>query len=251
MRISDLVITVAAVAGLSATAAAQGPAQSANAALAQQPSTTQAAHTQIDTNDHWFASAYLGPNFGSGGSVALTNPTTGTTVNGFESGRDLSINFGGEVGYTWAGWIGAEFMANWAPNFQLNDALLSRQPSVSAYMGNVLFLVPTSGEHRFSPFVSGGVGAIHLNSNVFTVVPTSTVNINTLTTQNVGGSQFGWDLGGGLFAFSGPWGLRADVRYYRATTNTSNDLTLNGQFLQRTLSGISFWNANFGIAFRW
>jgi len=240
MRTRDFIITLAIVAGVSATA------------LAQQPPPAQAAHTGIDTNDHWFASAYLGPNFGSGGSVALTNPATGTTINGFETGRDLSINFGGEVGYTFGGWIGAEFMANYAPNFQLNDALLSRQPSVSSYMGNVLFVVPTSGEHRFSPFLSGGVGAIHLASNVFTVVPTATtVNINTLATTSVGGTQFGWDLGGGVFGFSGPWGLRADVRYYRATTNTSNDLTLNGQFLQRSLSGISFWNANFGIAFRW
>src|SRR5689334_11202184 len=218
MRKNGLITSVVVVVGWSAMAAAQTLSPSptnngdsgsnASMALAQQPTTRQVAHTGIDTNDHWFASAYLGPNFGSGGSAALTNPNTGTTITGFESGRDLSINFGGEVGYAFAGWIGAEFMANWAPNFQLTDALLSRQPSVSAYMGNALFVVPTSGEHRFSPFVSGGVGAIHLNSTVFTVVPgASTANINLLTTENVGGTQFGWDLGGGVFAFSGPWGL--------------------------------------------
>src|SRR5215470_7244032 len=198
MRITGLFTSVVAALSWSAIAAAQtlpqagtsGSAASANAALAQQPSAQQVANTGFDTTQRWFASGFLGPNFGSGGSVALTNPNTGTTISGFESGRDLSINFGGEVGYAFAGWIGAEFMANWAPNFQLTDALLSRQPSVSAYMGNVLFVVPTSGEHRFSPFLSGGVGAIHLNSTVFTVVPTTTVNINTLTTQNVGGTQF-------------------------------------------------------------
>jgi len=244
MRITGLITSVVAVVGFSAMAAAQ------------QPSAAQVAHTGIDTTDHWFASGFLGPNFGSGGSVALTNPNTGTTVNGFETGRDLSINFGGEIGYAFNGSIGAEFLGNWAPNFQLSDALLSRQPSVSAFMGNALYVVPTSGEHRFSPFVSGGVGAIHLASTIFTVVPAvnplaTAVPISALTTQDVNGTQFGWDLGGGVFAFSGPWGLRADVRYYRATTNTNNDLTLNGQFLQRTLSGISFWNANFGVAFRW
>jgi hypothetical protein len=251
-----LFTSVVAVLSWSAVAAAQTLPQTgttaASANAAQQPSAQQVAHTGINTTDHWFASGFLGPNFGSGGSVALTNPNTGTSISGFESGRDLSINFGGEVGYVFGGWIGAEFMGNWAPNFQLTDALLSKQPSVSGYMGNALFVVPTSGEHRFSPFVSGGIGAIHLASTVFTVVPTATtVNANTLTTQNVNGTQFGWDLGGGVFAFSGPWGLRADIRYYRATTNTNNDLTLNGQFLQRTLSGISFWNANFGVAFRW
>jgi hypothetical protein len=219
---------------------------------AYQPSAAQIANTGIETTDHWFASGYLGPNFGGGGSAALTNTNTGTTIGGFTNASSLSINFGGEIGYTFGGWIGAEFMANYAPNFSLNDALLTREPSVSAYMGNALFVVPTRGNTRFSPFVSGGIGAIHLQTNIFTVAPTATVvNLSTLTTVNVGGTQFGWDLGGGLFAFNGPWGLRADVRYYRATTNSNNDLSLNGLFLQRTLSGISFWNANFGLAFRW
>jgi hypothetical protein len=221
----------------------------ASVALAQKPSAQQIANTQIETTNHWFASGFLGSNFGGGGSAALTNTNTGQTIGGFSNGSDVSVNFGGEVGYTFGGWIGAEFLANYAPNFSLNDALLTREPSISAFMGNALYVVPTRGEHRFSPFVSGGVGAIHLATDIFTVVPTGTT-VN-LTTQNVGGTQFGWDLGGGLFAFSGPWGLRADVRYYRATTNSSNDVTLNGLFLERTLSGISFWNANFGVAFRW
>src|SRR6516162_8773983 len=120
MSISDLMMTVAVVTGLSATAAAQTASNSANTALeptdhwsaplqsvdasanvtrdtgskasvalAQQPSPTQVAHTGIETNNHWFASGFLGPNFGSGGSAALTNTNTGQTISGgFESGRD-------------------------------------------------------------------------------------------------------------------------------------------------------------------
>ena len=219
---------------------------------AYQPSPAQVANTGIETSDHWFASAYLGPNFGGGGSAALTNTNTGETIGGFTNASSVSINFGGEVGYAFGGWIGAEFLVNYAPNFSLNDALLTREPSVSAYMGNALFVVPTRGKTRFSPFLSGGIGGIHLQTNIFTVAPTATqVDLSTLTTANVGGTQFGWNLGGGLFAFNGPWGLRADVRYLRATTNSNNDITLNGLFLQRTLSGISYWNANFGLAFRW
>jgi hypothetical protein len=240
MRIREFVITAAVAAGLSGTAFAQSPAQVAN--------------TQIETADHWFASGYLGSNFGSGGSVALTNLNNGNTTNGTEidRGSQVSINYGGEVGYAFGGRFGAEFMANLAPNFELSDTLLQRRPSVSAYMFNAIALMPTRGEHRFSPFVSGGIGAVHLKSTIFTVDPGATsVNINTLTTQDTGGTQFGWDIGGGLFAFNGPWGLRADVRYYRATTNNNNDITVNGIFLQRELSGLSFWNANFGVAFRW
>jgi hypothetical protein len=217
------------------------------------PSPAQVANTGIETTGHWFVSGFIGANFGSGGSAALTNTNTGTTIGGFSNGSSLSPNFGGELGYAFGGRFGAEFMANYAPNFQLNDVLLTREPSVSAYMFNALAVVPTRGEHRFSPYVSGGIGAIRMTSNIFTVAPTATtVNINTITTENVGGTNFGWDLGGGLFAFNGPWGLRADVRYYRATSgNNSSDLSLNGLFLQRDLSSISFWNANLGIAFRW
>src|SRR5215831_1636566 len=121
MRITGLFTSVVAALSWSAIAAAQtlpqagtsGSAASANAALAQQPSAQQPAAQQVantgfDTSERWFASGFLGPNFGSGGSVALTNPNTGTTISGFESGRDLSINFGGEVGYAFNGWIGAE-----------------------------------------------------------------------------------------------------------------------------------------------
>ena len=277
MRKTGLITSVAVIVGWSAMAAAQPLSQSpstaaptdhwvadtganidrdtgskASVALAQQPSAAQVAHTGIETTDHWFTSGFIGSNFGSGGSVALTNTNTGTTIGGFTDSSTLSVNFGGELGYVFGGSIGAEFMANYAPNFSLNDALLTREPSVSAYMFNALGVVPTGGEHRFSPFVSGGIGAIHLATNIFTVVPTATtVNINTITTENVGGTQFGWDIGGGLFAFNGPWGLRTDVRYYRATVNSNNDITLGGLFLQRTLSGISFWNANLGLAFRW
>ena len=252
MRKIGLVTSVAAVVGWSAIAAAQSLSPS-SAAVAQHPSPAQVANTGIEESDHWFASGFLGSNFGSGGSTSLTNTTTGQTINGFSSGNNLSVNFGGELGYVFGGWIGAELMANWAPNFELNDALVSRSPSVSAYMANGLFLVPTRGEHRFSPFVSGGVGAIHLATSVFTVPPGATsVDITNLPTENVGGTEFGWDIGGGLFAFHGPWGLRADVRYYKATTgNNTSDITLNGLFLQRDLSGLSFWNANFGVAFRW
>jgi hypothetical protein len=93
---------------------------------------------------------------------------------------------------------------------------------------------------------------MHLASTVFTVVPVPGANLNTLATTGVSGTEFAWDLGGGLYAFNGPWGLRADVRYFKASTgNNTSDTTLNGLFLHRDLSGLSFWNANFGVAFRW
>src|SRR5262249_3794344 len=183
----------------------------------------------------------------------LQNLNNARNISGdeIETGSKMSINFGGEIGYVFGGFVGAEFMANYSPNFELSDTLLQRRPSVSAYMGNALFVVPTHGEHRFSPFVSGGIGAVHMRSTIFTVDPgTTNVNINTLQTENIGGTQFGWDIGGGLFAFNGPWGLRADVRYYKATTdNNISDITVNNIFLHPELSGLSFWDAHFGLTF--
>ena len=53
-------------------------------------------------------------------------------------------------------------------------------------------------------------------------------------------------------AFHGAWGLRADVRYFAAgSDDTMADDTLRGALLQRQLSGLSFWNSNFGVAFKW
>jgi hypothetical protein len=243
MRIIDFVITVAVGAGLSGNA------------LAQTPSSTQPVNTGTETTDHWFVSGYLGSNFGAGGSTAFQNlnVNTGTNIE-IDRGSTASVNFGGEVGYVFGGWIGAEFMVNYAPNFELSDVFLQRRPNVSTYMGNVLAVVPIGGEHRFTPFVSGGIGGVRLGSTLFTIDPSATtVNINTIDTTTVNKTQFGWNLGGGLFAFNGPWGLRGDVRYYRATTSDDNptDVTIRGVFFQRQLSGLRFWNANFGLAFRW
>jgi hypothetical protein len=222
-------MTAAMIVGLSGTALAQSPAT-----------------THPESPDSWFASAYLGSNFGGGNVNNVTNID-------IDTGSTASINFGGEIGYAWAGTFGAEFMANHSPNFELSDVLLQRRPSVSTYMVNGLAAVPIGAEHRFRPFVSGGLGGVTLRSTIFTIDPTKTsANINTLGTTTTSGTRFGWDVGGGVMVFNGPWGLRADVRYYRATTdNNSTDNTIEGVFLQRQLSGISFWNSNFGVAFRW
>jgi len=235
MRTRFFVIAAAVVAGLSGTALAQAPS-------------TAPLNQGADPVDHWFASAYLGSNFGSAGSSALQN----LKAVEIERGSTVSTNFGGELGYVFGGTIGVEFMANTAPNFTLSDTLLQKPASVSAYMFNVIAALPLREGKRFSPFLSGGVGGVHMGSTIFVVDPgTTNVNINTLGTTTVSATNFGWDLGGGLMAFNGPWGLRADVRYYKATTgNNTTPVTIGDVFLRRELSDLSFWNANFGVAFR-
>jgi len=238
MRIVDFVITAAVLGGLPGTV------------LAQAPSHAPAGYSGPETEGHWFASAYLGSNFG-GPSANLQTNLANVPVT---SGSSASLNFGGELGYVWSGAYGAEFMANYAPNFELGNALLAQRPSVATYMANGIAAVPISiGDTRFRPFVSGGIGSIQLRSTIFVVEPSSTTPSGAaLGTMTDNGSRFGWDLGGGLMIFNGAWGLRGDVRYYRASTNNNaTDNTVGGLFLQQSLSGLGFWNANFGVAFRW
>src|SRR6185295_15619678 len=98
---------------------------------------------------------------------------------------------------------------------------------------------------------------VGLNADIFTANPTGVQNVSTLGTQSVSGTRFGWDLGGGVMAWSEKnWGFRGDLRYYRTGTNDTADFDLNDigdgtDFTRFELSGISFWKANAGLAFRW
>lgn len=190
--------------------------------------------SKIEVSDspagQWMASGFVGSNFGAAANTA-------------------SVEFGGQLAWLYRGTIGAEFLADFAPNFRLNNALLADNPNVNSYMVNVIGAVPIGGsEARVQPYVSGGLGGVQLRSDVINVG--STVSSTTPANQ----VRFGGNVGAGLMAFSGNVGIRADVRYYRAFTN--NDLTTNTStsadvFAQNLLSGLDFWRANLGIAVRW
>ena len=82
-------------------------------------------------------------------------------------------------------------------------------------------------------------------------------------------SKFGWNLGAGASAFGGgPVGFRADIRYFRAVSSSNVDNVLTDDILEDAvdgiletsttdrltrglLSGLSYWRANVGVAFRW
>ena len=61
-------------------------------------------------------------------------------------------------------------------------------------------------------------------------------------------------MGGGFFAYANRWGIRGDIRYYKAQTFSTNNLnngTVQSDFTQALLSGLSYWRANLGVSFRW
>src|SRR5262245_18509066 len=251
MRLADFVITAAVVAGLSAPAMAQeGSSQTPGQAPSQPPVARPAAvnpvvNTSYDSDKHWLASAFVGSNFGSG--------RTDTNFLGFDVDETgSSITFGGQVAYLWRGIVGGEALIEFAPEFRMKDILFENNPDVNTYMGNGIAGVPFGNDNGFFPYVSGGIGAVQLRSTVFTIDPTS-LDISTIGTVSANGTRFGGNVGVGFMGFSGKWGFRGDVRYYKTSVDNNVNLltSTESQFAQGVLSGLAFWKANVGVAFRW
>lgn len=253
MKLRGFVIT-AVVVGLAGPAFAQtgsGQQPAANPPASQ----AVAVVTPADDNTRgWMASGFIGTNFGSSrsSSVNLAN------IEDLNTNNSTSVNFGGQVGYLARGVIGGEFLADFSPGLgTFNNVLFQRSPNVNSYMFNLIAVAPFGHAQSYDPYISGGIGAVTLNSTIFVTDPTRTPNLNALATQTASGSRFGWNLGGGVMAWSEKnWGFRGDVRYYATGSNSADTvLDLNNiddvEFTRLELSGISFWKANAGIAFRW
>ena len=79
-------------------------------------------------------------------------------------------------------------------------------------MGNGIGSVPFGSDGPFRPYISAGVGAIALHTNVFT-------SVRGIDTTSTNLSRFGSNLGGRLMVFADHVGVRGDVRHYSATTS--------------------------------
>jgi hypothetical protein len=230
-------IIATALIGTPALAAAQD--QTTTKTTAPQTTTTTTT-TQTNTTEstwyhsgssHWMLSGFVGSNFGA-------------------AATDASVDFGGQIGYLWGGALGAEFIADFAPNFKINNTFLANSPEVNSYMVNAVAAIPIGREVRFQPYLSGGLGGIQLRSDVLSSISGPAGGANFTSDQ----TRFGGDIGAGVMGFAGPVGLRADVRYYRAFSRDvlSTDTNSPADALsQNLLSGLDFWRANIGVAFRW
>jgi len=198
-----------------------------------------------DQTSHWLASGFVGSNFGASANAAAPD-------------------FGGSVGYLYKNWIGGEFLAGFTPNFEAqNLALFSNErPQVNSYMANAIASLPLGADANWQPFISGGFGAVTLRSSANGSVTTGSVSTNVsnavTNTFAADDTRGGGNIGAGLMGFVGNWGIRGDVRYFRAftgsnnsnvasTTGTGSAATTSTSFLQ----GLDFWRANIGVAFRW
>ena len=243
-------ITAAVVAGLSGTAMAQTPTSTQTPT--NQPTQVPAVAPTFLTpyENHWIASAFVGTNFGSG--------RTDTLLDVFGDNSGASINFGGEAAYLWRGFVGAEGLVDFAPSFSMDNLLFQDNPTVNTYMINGISAVPLGSENQFLPYVSGGFGAVQLRSTIFTLATAAVVNptpITSIETATADGSRFGGNIGGGVMGFSGALGFprRHSVLYKTSVDNNVNviDNTPESIFAQEVLSGLAFWKANVGVAFRW
>ena len=242
----------ALVAVLPATAIAQDPgpppSQPAPGATSQTPPATSPTPTTTETStksktdesngsgwfnatqSRWTAAGFVGANYGA-------------------STTSSSVDFGGQVGYLYRGIIGGEFLADFAPNFNLANAFLANRPNVNAYMANAVIAAPLGSEGQIQPYVSAGLGGVQLRSNMLAVA-----NVPSSSQTEANQTRGGGDVGFGVMGFAGNVGIRADVRYFRAFTNntvTTTGNTAADAFAQNLLSGLDFWRANVGIAVRW
>jgi opacity protein-like surface antigen len=183
----------------------------------------------------WTATGFIGSYFGAGGEAAGANDING------------SLTFGGQLGKMW-GHFGAELLADFAPKYKIESLALSEHPEVNSYMANVVGIWNTRFQTKVQPYLSGGIGGIQLHASV---LPASALTGSTTNTK-VDKTDFGWNIGAGAFAFAGrSVGLRADVRYYKANSSASFTGTPAQTIGNALLSGIDFWRANIGVAFRW
>lgn len=177
-------------------------------------------------------------------------------VSGFVGGNfgrntlDSSVDFGGAFDYLHSGAFGFEFLAGFAPKFKL-DRLVGADADVNNYMANVIAAVPVGTFRAIRPFVSGGIGAITISQNS-DITDNAVVNgANAVFSPNE--THFGGNIGAGLMAFTGAFGIRGDVRYFSSigTKNSTVPATtgVNGSS-QSLLDNVSFWRANVGLAFR-
>jgi hypothetical protein len=171
------------------------------------PSAAQTTNPQVNTpsdadqpdSNRWIASGLVGSNFGNNAESA-------------------SMEFGGAVDYLLKNKYGVEFDTGFTPDFDLQSNFfgLGITPNVNTFMGNAIYAPALGPDGQWQPFISGGVGAISLRSGL------TSDPLNAALSPN--DTRLGGDIGGGVTGFSGIWGFKADVRYYRAAGSYNTTL---------------------------
>lgn len=112
-----------------------------------------------------------------------------------------------------AGIIGGEIDFSWTPNF-VDATPISNSVTEANLMANLIVGIPIGGTRgaSFRPYVVGGIGLLRATAKESDLF------------DRISRNDFAWDAGGGFLAmFNTHVGLRADARYIRSTSDSSND----------------------------
>jgi hypothetical protein len=165
----------------------------------------------------------------------FVNPFVDTTLTS-PTGRGGSSKAGfgaafGNIGKI----VGAETEVAYYPELLNNGANAVAKSKVVTFSGGTL-IGPTLG--RIKPYGAFGFGGLYLNvTSVSSIVVPNPASIsNTYFTFNAGGGVMGF--------FSTHFGVRGDLRYFRAYGFKLDDLQNAGLAFDR----IDFWRAGIGLA---
>jgi opacity protein-like surface antigen len=191
----------------------------------------------------WLFTPYLGIVFGGAANSV--------DINTLDEAFEQRANFGGALSGSANGVFGFELDFNYTPNFlQLTEGdedfeFFDVDSSITTLMGNVVIGIPIGGTTGggVRPYVTGGAGLMRAN-----------VAVEDLF-ENLSTNELGVNVGGGVHIFFGDnFGLRGDVRYFRAIAQDDDEDVLDvfdDDFLDGNwLSDFDYWRGTIGLTFR-
>lgn len=169
-------------------------------------------------------------------------PMIGATFAGNTSLIDLENatgrvhpQIGGAVSLLGSGVLGVEAIGVLTPGFfQTGSKTLLKNSRTLAFMGNAVLTLPQRWtEYSLRPFVSGGLGLIHVTA------------IDTIGVLPVDSNVAGFDIGGGAIGFlTANTGVRFDLRYYANLHHPGQEAPSIGP------PHLRYMTASIGIVFR-
>src|SRR5262245_38301620 len=222
------------------------------------PPAVVAAVVETEEYNPWIASFNFGNYFSATGII--------------DDNINRAYALGGQIAYVWrASNVGAEFLADFAPNFKIPHAgegvfsPLADHPSVSAYMFNAIYGFPFGHLGTFRPYISGGIGAINMSADLIPILDINLANsnlsrdqVNLANTFSASQSRFGGNVGVGGFGYVGKVGVRGDIRWFKANSDNTllgldvvDSVRLDDANHLVELSGLKYWRSSLGVAFRW
>lgn len=151
------------------------------------------------------------------------------------------LNLGGAVSLLGSGLLGAEVVTFWTPGFFDDDEVgglpdFVKNSRTVSLMGNIVVTAPQRWtEYGLRPFVSGGLGLMHVSKTDIPDNILPRVDLNLL----------GYNVGGGVVGFfTQRTGVRFDFRYHSVLNPSDHGLIAFGDVRMRYVT------ATVGLVFR-